>query len=158
MSFMNSLQIFVKLSPFITAHNSNILSHTTVYSLYPHNFLKIVHWPPFFGRSRKKSNTGSLYPHTRLHVPWMMHLFLVPPTHEQGGHLTVFSLVCTPVKHSARETKNKKNKTHAYQRQRLGRVGKMRHNCLDWTITCVLQAHSQTYVLQLWNCCKYHLS
>lgn len=35
----------------------------------------------------------------------MMHLFLVPPTHEQGGHLTVFSLVCTPVKLSARETK-----------------------------------------------------
>lgn len=51
---MNSLQIFVKLSPFITAHNSNILSHTTVYSLYPHN-LKIVHWPPLLAGAGRKA-------------------------------------------------------------------------------------------------------
>lgn len=35
---MYSLQIFVKLVPFITAHDSNILSHKEVYLLYSHNF------------------------------------------------------------------------------------------------------------------------
>lgn len=59
MFLMYSLQIFVKLVPFITAHNSNILSHIEVYSLYSHSFkLFSGHhpWP-----ERRKSNTGSLY-------------------------------------------------------------------------------------------------
>lgn len=56
MSLMYSLQIFVKLVPFITAHNSDIYSHIEVYS---HNF-KLFNghhsWP-----EQEESNTGSLY-------------------------------------------------------------------------------------------------
>lgn len=53
MSLTYVLEIFVKLVPFITGHNSSILSHTEVFVLYSHSF-KIVHWPPSLARAGRK--------------------------------------------------------------------------------------------------------
>lgn len=106
MSLMYSLQIFVKLVPFVTAHNSDIFiyffkSHIEVY-YYPHNFQL------FSGhRPRPEQEEKTQVFSAGLLVPSMTLLFLFPSTREPGGRLTIFSQVCTPVKHSARQTKQK---------------------------------------------------
>lgn len=90
--------------PWHSVHSSQPIARfylTMVYSLDSQN-PKIVHWPPMTGAVRKETQVQNL--RRRLHVPLMMHLFLV----NQEASCQYSHEDATPVKHSTRQKKKEK--------------------------------------------------
>lgn len=122
MSLMYSLQIFVKLVPFITAHNSDIYSHIEVYS---HSF-KLFNghhpWP-----EQEESNTGCLLSLVqRLLVPFNDASFYCYHPHMNQASIWQYS-------HKyARQwsIQHDKQKPHAHRRHSLG--GFKTRNTVVW--------------------------
>lgn len=134
MYLMYSLQIFVKLVPFITAHNSNILSHIEGYLLYPQ--FQIVQWPPSLARAGRNVSQVLLISTRGLLVPLMMLLFLWPPTREPGW---AFDNILTSM--HASEAFSTTNKNHMHTKDGAWEGRKLVTQSFGLSDeTCVLQA------------------
>lgn len=162
MSLMYSLQIFVKLVPFITAHDSDILSHIEVYLLNPHGFR-------LFGGCRPGPEQEEKHRFLAFYLRTTAAACAIndasfsryrPHAWTPGGRWTIFSQVCTPSEAFSTTNRNNKKKNHMHTEDvRLGGLKTRNtavwverwHSCASSVYFSPSLPKKTCYIRQLWH-------